>query len=263
LFQSSVLFSGSGGNCTIIRTEKSKILVDVGISGKRLFQTLDLLKISSEKIDAILVSHEHTDHILGVGIVSRKLSIPVYITKKTYNECKDKLQKLSQKVRFFQTGKVFEIGNILIEPFASSHDAVDPSNFVFFKAGGNKNRKLALVTDTGYASRLLLQKLRDATTIILESNHDKQLLFESKKYSWELKQRISSRRGHLSNCDATGIIAKSISPKLKNIVLVHLSKENNSRYLAKKSMNSLFDQFESKVKLFVSKENEPTKLLDI
>lgn len=161
----------------------------------------------------------------------------------------------------FENGTSFKIGNLQITPFSSSHDVVDGSNFTIKKTD-NSRRKLAIVTDLGYPSRLTIQKLKDVTTIILESNHDEKMLIEG-PYPWELKQRVKSREGHLSNSQAVGLTSKIIHSGLKNIILAHLSEQNNSPELAYEVMNNFLKQINFTLNLIVSDQYNPTDLIDV
>ncbi len=263
MFQVSMLYSGSRGNACLVRTLKTKLVVDVGFSGKRFLQCLQWLDLEAAKVQAILVSHEHSDHIAAVGIVARKLQIPVYLTQETYQKCKHKLGKLPQGFKSFVSGERFQIGDLEIDPFASSHDAVDPCNFIFAKQGDRQKRKLGLATDTGYISKLLVSKLQACTTLILESNHDEHILLTSGNYPWELVQRIKSRVGHLSNAEAAGVLAKVAHMGLKSVVLAHLSAENNLPELARKQAGDVLKIFGVNANILLAEQDKPTKLLDV
>ena len=263
MFQVAMLYSGSRGNACLVKTDKTKLVVDIGFSGKRFLQSLSDLSLDCTKLDAVVVSHEHTDHISAVGIVARKLNLPVYLTKKTYECCKGKLGKLPQGVRYFASGKKFEIGDLEIDPFASSHDAIDPCNFVFTKKEDLTERKLALATDNGYISKILLHKLKGCTTVILESNHDKDILLTSGNYPWELVQRINSRVGHLSNEEAAGVLSQVVNAKLKRVILAHLSAENNLPELAQATAENVLKIFGNGADVVLARQEKSTELLDI
>jgi len=263
MFQVAMLYSGSRGNACLVRTARTKLVVDVGFSGKRFLQCLQELELSAEKVQAIVVSHEHNDHIAAVGIVARKLKIPVYLTAKTYESCRHKLGKLPEGVRRFVSGERFEIGDLEIDPFASSHDAIDPCNFIFAKSSDKQKRKLGLATDTGYISKLLLNKLQACTTLILESNHDKNILLTSGNYPWELVQRIKSRVGHLSNEEAAGVLSKVAHSGLKSVVLAHISAENNLPDLALQQARQVLKIFGASTDVVLASQDKSTELLDV
>ncbi len=263
MFQVAVLYSGSRGNACLVRTDSTQIVVDVGLSGKRFLQSLQELSLAADKMRAIVVSHEHNDHISAVGIVARKLKIPVYLTEKTYQSCKHKLGKLPVGAKKFVSGETFEVGDLTIDPFASSHDAVDPCNFVFAKKNDAQKRKLGLATDNGYISNLLTTKLRECSTLILESNHDENILLTSSNYPWELVQRIKSRVGHLSNAQAAGVLSKVVHPGLKSVVLAHLSAENNTPELALQKSSNVLKIFGNQATVFLASQEKSTQLLDV
>ncbi len=261
MFQTSVLASGSKGNSILIRTEKTTFLLDAGLSGIKIINAMNKIGVSGESLHAVLVSHEHTDHILGVGILARKYRIPIYISGITYPICKGRLGKLPQDAQFFNNGETFSIGDISITPFSSSHDVVDGSNFIFQKLN-DSTRKLAIATDLGFSSNLLITKLKNSSTIILESNHDLEMLL-SGPYPWHLKQRIKGRQGHLSNEQAVGVISQIFHSGINNIILAHLSEINNQPVLAYNSMKNYLETIRHDIKLVVSSQYEPTDLIDI
>jgi len=260
MFQTSVLASGSKGNSVFIRTENTAFLLDVGLSGKKIFTLLDSIKINPSVLKGVIISHEHSDHIRGAGVVCRKLNIPLYISKKTYTVCAHQIGKLPLNTIFFEVGSSFEIDDVVIRPFPSSHDVIDGANFIFLQK--ENKQKLAIVTDAGYSSKLMLLNLKESSTIILESNHDVQMLLNG-PYPPHLKQRIKSRQGHLSNDQAVGVISQILHPGLKNLVLAHLSEKNNLPDLAHKLMSDFLKEMKYKLNLLVSSQYEATELLDI
>jgi phosphoribosyl 1,2-cyclic phosphodiesterase len=261
MFKTAVLASGSKGNCFLVKTENTKILVDAGLSVKKTVQQMQSLLLTYEKINAVIISHDHNDHIKGAGALTRKLGVPLYISQKTYLASKKKLGTIKHGLVHFENGNSFVIGDLEIHPFASSHDTADGSNFVIMKLGDEK-RKLGIVTDLGYPSRLTIQRLTGVTTIILESNHDEKMLLEG-PYPWELKQRVKSREGHLSNNQAVSIVSRIIHPELKNIILAHLSEKNNTPQLAYDTMQNFLESINFELNLIVSSQNEATELIDV
>jgi len=259
MFQTSVLASGSKGNSILIRTESTKILLDAGLSGKKITNFIQSLELDENKLDAVVISHEHSDHIRGAGIICRKFQIPLYITKATYDTCMNRLGKLDAGVKYFKKESSFIIGNIKIRAFESSHDVVDGSNFVLKKVGDD-NRKLAIATDLGFSSHLMITQLKESTSIILESNHDETMLIHG-SYPPLLKQRIKSKHGHLSNEQAVEVIKKVYHPGLKNIILAHLSEENNLPVKAEQLMRKYLK--DKNLELIVASQYESTKLIDI
>jgi len=261
MFQASVLASGSKGNSILIRTESTKILLDVGLSGKKTSNFIQSINLDENKINAVVISHEHSDHIRGAGIICRKLQIPLYISKDTYNACKERLGNLPIAAIHFKNGSSFTIGDIEIRAFQSSHDVVDGSNFTLKKVG-DETRKLAIATDLGFSSNLMLTQLKNSTSIILESNHDLKMLING-SYPPHLKQRIKGKQGHLSNKQAVKVIKKVYHPRLKNIILAHLSEENNLPEIAEKLMRDYLNKKDKNLNLIVASQYESTELIDV
>ncbi|MCF7858759.1 MAG: MBL fold metallo-hydrolase [Candidatus Cloacimonetes bacterium] len=261
MFQTSVLASGSKGNSILIRTERTKLLIDAGLSGKKIFEFIQSIKLDINKLQGVVASHEHSDHIKGAGIICRKFNIPLFITKSTYSACKDRIGNLTSGLVFFENGSTFQIGDIIVRAFQSSHDVIDGSNFTFSKVG-DKTRKLSIATDLGFSSKLMLNQLEDSTSIILESNHDIKMLLEG-TYPPHLKQRIKSNQGHLSNDQAVGVVSKVVHQGLKNIILAHLSEENNLPEKAEQLMRDYLNSINHEVELIVASQYKSTKLIDV
>ncbi len=261
MFQTAVLASGSKGNCVLVRTTQAKLLVDAGISAKRIWAALDSLHLKKEKLNGILVTHEHGDHIMGVGAVSRLLKIPVYITRDTYDACKHRLGKLFDRIEFISAGISFQLGDIIVHPLQSSHDAIDSVNFTF-EQNDSPDRKLAVATDLGFQTMLLIKHLKGCSTIVLESNHDEKMLRDG-PYDWHLKQRILSNQGHLSNGQAVGVISQIMHPGLKNLVLAHLSEVNNHPDVAKETMLKYLQTINASTRLIVADQFLHTPLIEV
>lgn len=261
MFQVSVLASGSKGNSTMIRTDSTKILVDAGLSGKKIWDAMEKIGAEKNKISAIIISHDHSDHMKGAGIVCRKLQIPLYISRLTYESCLHKIGKLPLGVQHFQVGKSIQIGDIVVETIPSKHDTIDSANFVFHQID-EPNRKLTLATDLGESSRYLLVKMMNSTSVILESNHDIQMLMDG-PYPPELKQRVKGKQGHLSNVQAVDLMRQIMHPGLENLILAHLSEENNKPVLAEKTMKKYLEEQDHEINLIVASQYEPTTIIDI
>lgn len=261
MLKTSVLLSGSKGNANLIFTENTFILLDAGLSAKRIFMAMEEIQIDPGKLNGIVISHEHGDHVNGAGIISRKLNIPLYFTGATYSYCSHKIGTLVCPPVYFQVGDQFNIGDIKINSFSSSHDAVDSSNFLFEQVD-NVSQKLAIATDLGFATKLLLNKIKEVTTLILESNHDEEVLING-SYSWDLKQRVKGNRGHLSNKQAVSVVSQIFHPGLNNLVLAHLSEMNNTPELAFKEMNDYLEIIKAKVNLFIANQNRPTPIINV
>lgn len=261
MFQTSVLVSGSKGNSVLVRTGDTALLLDAGVAAKTIFAAMDALRVPRESIQGIVVSHEHSDHIRGVGVVARALKIPVFINEDTYCYCSERLGKLPWEPVFFETGQSFQIGDIIVHPFSSSHDAVDSCNFTFRRTE-DEERRLGVATDLGYPTNLSIENLKRCTTLVLESNHDLQMLMNG-PYEWHLKQRVKSRLGHLSNDQAVGLISNIMHHELDNLVLAHLSEINNHPDLAIGAMRDYLSSLRRDLRLLVASQYEHTPLIDV
>ncbi len=216
-----MLASGSKGNAVYFSTGKTAILIDAGLSGKEIERRLQSKGLAAEDLTAIVVSHEHTDHVRGVGVLSRRYHLPVYINRKTHRAARD-LGKIDD-LRSFDCGSTFRVNQLNIHPFSISHDAGDPSGFTI----GHNGIKIGLATDLGIVTALVKTHLKDCRALILEANHDPKML-ESGPYPWNLKQRIRSRIGHLSNDETKDLLRELRHDRLEWVVLAHLSEINNT-----------------------------------
>lgn len=258
MFQTSVLASGSKGNAVLVRSRETSIIVDAGISMKRIYASLDALKVPRESIQAVIVSHEHSDHTRSAGAISRKLKIPILITADTYAYCRHKLGNLAERMLYFEAGTSFMVGDILVHPFSSSHDAIDSSNFCF----EHDDKKLGFAIDLGFPTRLTLHRLSGAHTLILESNHDLKMLMEG-PYEPALKMRVKSDKGHLSNDQAVGLLSQILHPGLNTIILAHLSETNNCPRLAYDLMQNYLHSIRSDIRVLVASQDSHTPLVDV
>lgn len=222
------LSSGSSGNCQYIETEKSKILIDGGFSGKQIEKLLGDIDVSPRDIDGIFVSHEHSDHIKGVGVLSRRYDIPIFANGGTWKGMEDKIGKLSEdNIRLIDTGENFEFRDLDILPIKVFHDSLEPVGYVI----NSRNKKISVVTDTGYIGEEMIYNMKGSNLILLESNHDVELL-KLGSYPYYLKERVLSMRGHLSNEDAGRALSKLLKGEDEIVLLGHLSLENNMPLLA-------------------------------
>lgn len=231
-FQYSILASGSSGNCFYLETDQKRLLVDAGLSGKKITSLLAEIDRKPDDLDAILVTHEHKDHIHGVGVLARKYNLDIYANQETWRAMEKDLGKLdvSQK-HIFEMGKTKTFGDIDVESFGVSHDAAAPQFYRFMKDG----KSFVMLTDTGYVSDRMAGLIENADGYLIESNHDIEIL-RSGAYPWSLKQRILSDLGHLSNEDGAETMIRSLGNRTKRIYLGHLSKENNIKELAHMTM---------------------------
>ena len=237
-----VLGSGSKGNCTIVESGSTAILIDAGFSGKEILRRLALINRSPQDLTAILVTHEHGDHISGVGVLSRRHKLPVYANPDTHLASESRVKKLHKRIDF-GTGESFTVDDLEIHPFRISHDTADPVGFVV----SDSEAALAYCTDTGKVTNLITHHVRKCQGLILESNHDRQLLMDG-PYPMPLKQRVRSNQGHLSNDDAARFLAGLVSSSLQHVVLAHLSEINNQPEIAlarvQRELNFLQNGFE-------------------
>lgn len=231
--------SGSSGNCIYVEDLKTKLLVDVGISGRRVTNGLSQIGVDGKELDGILVTHDHEDHIKGVGILSRKYDLPIYANEGTWEVMKDSIGKIHPKnVKYFDSKMLFSIKDFCIEPFPIPHDAKDPVGFSIY----GQNKKMSIATDLGYINNDIFQKLDGADMVLLEANHDVQML-KVGPYPYYLKRRILGEEGHLSNESAGNALVYLVKMGLKQVLLTHLSKQNNFPELAYQTVyNMLINQ---------------------
>ncbi len=226
-----LLASGSRGNSTLVEADDSRLLIDAGLSGKETERRLAHLGLCCDDLDAILVTHEHHDHVGGIGPLARRHQLPVYIDSITCSAL-PRLGKIPQ-LHEFNAGDSFSFRNLLISSFSTTHDAVNPVGFTIESQEG----KIGYATDLGMPTRLIAESLRQCRVLILEANHDEQMLLNG-TYPWALKQRIRSRHGHLSNMEAHRLLNEVGWPGLEALFLAHLSDENNCSNL----VSTLFHQ---------------------
>ena len=222
------LCSSSKGNAVLVSSGKTKLLIDCGISGRKLESCLSEIGVSPGEITAAAVTHEHIDHIKGIGVFSRKYSVPIYANRGTWSAMLPVIGKIAdENIRIIGTGASAEIGNIYITSFPLSHDAAEPVGYVFEADG----KRAAIATDTGIADEAVLSAVSGCKSALIEANYDTYML-DAGRYPYELKRRIKSDSGHLSNDAASDLAAKLISAGAEKIILGHLSEENNLPQLA-------------------------------
>ena len=231
--QFCVLGSGSKGNATYVKAGETALLVDAGFSGVEIERRLMSIDVPAESLTAILLTHEHNDHIKGAAILARKYNLPVYANSGTLAAGKKILKKLPL-VKEFATGGSFGLGELNVHPFSISHDTADPVGFVF----RDLTCTLGYCTDTGMVTRLLSHRLSGCNGLIVECNHDPEML-QNGPYPAHLKQRVSSKQGHLANEEAAGFICSLLNPSLQHVVLAHLSETNNEPSLAYDTVTSI------------------------
>jgi len=255
-----ILGSGSSGNSTLISTEKTHILIDLGLSTRRVVSNLVDLGISPEQLSCILISHEHTDHIKGLPTFFKRFATPIYASADTaevlqFNGSIDRFE-------FFRSGQAFEVGNLEIIPFPVSHDAVDPSGFLI-RSGGVQ---IAHATDLGCITEAVRHRMRDSQCLIIESNHDEAML-KIGPYPWPLKQRVMSRLGHLSNRDLADFLQNEFDGTAQHIFLAHLSLKNNHPEIARMSADDALSKRsfvrEDGYKIILTEQNKRSPMIQI
>jgi phosphoribosyl 1,2-cyclic phosphodiesterase len=225
----SVLASGSRGNCALVATTSTRILVDAGLSGRETFKRLRALGERAEEISAILITHEHSDHVAGLQRLAGKLKVPVFLTAQTHHAWKRTMRDEEgavaelAKSEHFASGRGFRVGNIEVMPFTIPHDAIDPVGFTFRAEGV----KIGIATDLGYMPPSVCDHLRGCSVLVIESNHDVEML-RSGPYPWSVKQRVMSRVGHLSNEALAKFFTSDYDGGAEYLVLAHLSEQNNN-----------------------------------
>lgn len=256
------LYSGSSGNSLYLESDHAKILIDTGVSAKKVVNGLSSINVSIQDIDAIVVSHEHSDHVQGLGTLSNKYHLPVYANKKTWDAMptqKDKIEDTN--IRFYEENHCFAIEDIDIFAFSIPHDAASPCGFNFIC----NNNKLSIATDLGHITSSIIEHLDGSNFLMLESNYDTEVL-KCCSYPYSLKTRISGPTGHLSNSLAGKTIAHLAGHGLEQVMLGHLSKESNFPALA---YQTVMDELQfhgcdmSHLSLQVADRNTPSKLISI
>lgn len=225
--QLTILGSGSAGNCAYLETDETRLLVDAGFSGRQIRQRLASIGRTPESLHGILITHEHSDHVQGLATLAVKLQVPLYCNRLTKEAIETQFQTRFD-CRIFTTGSTFEVGDVTVDTFTVPHDAYDPVGFLLRTAAGN----IGFLTDLGHATKLVVERVRCANILLLETNHDLKLLQEDTRRPWSIKQRILSRHGHLSNDAAADVAEQIVSGDLRHLYLAHLSRDCNRPELA-------------------------------
>lgn len=256
------LYSGSSGNSLFIQTQHTKLLVDAGVSCKKIETSLKEINIDPSSLDGILVTHEHIDHVQGLGTLSKKFDLPVFVNPKTLDAMPKQKDKISDKnTKFFNVGDNFEIGDLKIHPFSIPHDAANPCGFNIIK----DDKKISIATDIGHMTNDILKNLEESLFIMLEANYDPEVL-RCSAYPFTLKSRIAGPIGHLPNEIAGKTISHLLNSGLKTAMLGHLSKESNFPELA---YQTVLDELiannynENEFSLSVASRDFHSKLIEI
>lgn len=239
--QLTILGSGSAGNCAYLETDETRLLIDAGFSPRQIRLRLASIGRVPENLHGILVTHEHSDHIVGLAGIAAKLGIPIYCNRATKEEA-ERFHKVAFEARVFTTGATFEVGDVIVDTFTIPHDAQDPVGFLIRTAVGN----VGFATDLGHFTRLIGERVRHANALVLETNHDVKLLHDCPRRPWSLKQRILGRHGHLSNEAAADAMEAIMSDGLRHLYLGHLSRECNRPELALRALSERLDRIGAK-----------------
>src|SRR5256886_12191723 len=252
VFSLTMLGSGSAGNSALVATDHCKILIDGALSARQVVLRLEQCGVVAEQLDGVLLTHEHGDHVCGLEVLCRKFDLPIYANAQTAEAVRsDCALDRRRNWRIFRTGAEFEICDILVQTFPVLHDAVDPVGFAFY-AGA---RGLGFITDLGYATKMIVERLRQVHTLVIETNHDEKLLQSDTHRPWPVKQRIQSRHGHLSNNAAATVIEELLPGKIDRIVLGHLSRDCNTPALALQTVpNTLSKPHKLDIELFCASQ---------
>ncbi len=232
------LASGSSGNCQYVSSETTHLLVDAGLSGKYIKNALDNIDVDPDIIHGILVSHEHSDHVKGVGVLMRRYGVKLYVNELTWSAMKHKVGEVNEEsIIFFKSNESLTIGDITVKPFSISHDAADPVGFSF----SIETAKVCVATDLGVASDEIVKEISDCDLLMIEANHDEEML-KMGKYPYYLKRRILSEDGHISNEYAGELVVEAArGGRVNQVLLGHLSKENNFPELAYETVRQVVE----------------------
>jgi phosphoribosyl 1,2-cyclic phosphodiesterase len=260
----SILASGSRGNTAVVESSQARILVDVGISCRETFKRMKSVEMDPRSISAVLISHEHTDHIYGLATLAKKLDVPVFMTGATHQawarSLRDDAGELPKiaKLEVFSSGRSFQIADITVTPFTIPHDAADPVGFTFRAEGA----KIAIATDLGYMPASVCDHLRKCDVLMIESNHDLEMLRVG-PYPWSVKQRVMSRVGHLSNESLAQFFAKDYDGGASYIVLAHLSEQNNHPEVARRAAETALGPQQTLLqnRLMLAAQDAPTECI--
>ena len=276
----TILGSGSSGNCAYLETAEARVLVDAGFSPLQIRKRLASIGRTPENLTAILITHEHSDHISGILGIADRFHIPVYCNRATQDATIwafkskwagkknpalngfDSTESIKAKIdwRLFATGDGFELADLAVETFSIPHDAQDPVGFLLRTAAGN----FGFATDLGHVTKLVLDRIRAANVLVLESNHDVKMLQDCPRRAWSLKQRILGRHGHLSNEAAAEAAAQIMSAELRQLYLAHLSRECNKTELAHRVMSERLQKIgATHVQMQIAAQDVPCATLEL
>jgi phosphoribosyl 1,2-cyclic phosphodiesterase len=254
------LGSGSKGNATVVASQGSAVLVDCGLSCKQIRKRMTAVGMDPKRLDGIVITHEHADHVAGIAVTARQLGIPIHATERAG----EKLRKRGRlgdgvEIRSFVPGRPFQVGELKIDAFRISHDAIDPVGYVI--ALGQD--RVGLATDMGAPSPQVVEALRSCRAVLLEFNHDLDLLLHG-EYPWHLKQRVRSRLGHLSNAQAAAVVRELRQGKVEELVIGHISEANNTPELAlHAAREAVGTRARGRIRVHLARQDEPGELLHL
>jgi phosphoribosyl 1,2-cyclic phosphodiesterase len=261
----TILGSGSAGNCTLIETDATRLLVDAGLSGRQITQRLSLIGRRLDQITGVVLTHEHSDHTRGLGVLCRARALPVYANRLTAEAVTaDPEWQDSVRIswRLFATGGSFAVGDLLVESFSVPHDAYDPVGFVIRHPGSGV--AVGVLTDLGHVTKLVTERVRAMDALVVEANHDLKLLQEDTARPWAIKQRIMSRHGHLSNDAAATLTSDVACDRLRHVFLTHLSRDCNRPELAQQTVGEKLQKIGARhIAVTVSSQDKPTATLTL
>lgn len=256
----SILGSGSGGNATYIESENGKILIDAGFSCKKIEERLNSIQRELSDINGILITHEHIDHIQGAGIISRKYNIPIYITQESFKAGEAKLGKIStENLKIIDNKKFIINDSLLIKPFDVMHDA---QRTVGYRIESQNGKIAAISTDIGYVNNIVRENFKEADIMVIESNYDYNMLMNC-SYPWDLKARVKSRNGHLSNNEVAKFIKEMYNEKLKKIYLAHISKDSNNPDIVRDTVAQELRANRIRVEYELARQDMATELFEL
>lgn len=261
MFSVTVLGSGSAGNCALVETPQTRLLIDGGLSARQIAVRLEQCGVTPQQIDGILLTHEHCDHAGALRVWCKQFSTPIYCNRLTAESLQHDLAESRVDWKMFVTGSAFTIKDLTIETFPVPHDAVEPCGFVLHHGSD----ALGVLTDLGVATKLVQERVRAAQTLLIETNHDEKLLQNDTKRPWSVKQRIMSRHGHLSNAAAAEVVAELLAgQRLRRAVLGHLSRDCNSPELAVGTVRSRLDTLgATEVEVICASQREITSRMTV
>lgn len=254
-----VLGSGSSGNSILVESGDVRLLIDAGFSGRDLERRLGAVGVDPSALSALLITHDHGDHTCGMGVVARRWKIPLFITGPTRAACAQLLNGTEEIVQYRSTERI-EIGGLLVDPFLTVHDAVDPVAVTVTESGSGE--KLGIATDIGRPTEAMRHALRECDLLLLEANHDEIMLHES-PYPWSVKARIAGSHGHLSNRAAAELVAELHHAKLGAVVLAHLSENSNNSSLAYDVVGRALRRVRYRGVVEVAKQSAPLDPIDL